>query len=234
MQCLALHSVPIIPHPLLMEDALGVVNRQGGLAVRHTTQSLPHTDRWARHLRDRLVRPLIPEEVEQLREAETSCPNGASLPVCVELALAGGTASEIAEIRRKDIDLGTATVSFGGCDAPNNALDARTNPLDEWGLATIEKTLRWRHVAVDERVCVRPTVSSTRAAPSVTVRLAMAIRRAGLHRRPGVTAKSIRLAAGLQILRTEGIAAAARFLGVQRLDIAARALHHDWWRDGDV
>ena len=49
---------------------------------------------------------------------------------------------------------------------------------------------------------------------------------------PGVSARSIRLTTAREVLRTDGIEAAARFLGSPSLDSTAAALNHDWGRRG--
>ena len=62
----------------------------------------------------------------------------------------------------------------------------------------------------------------------MTVQLGQVLQAAGIAGRPGVTARSIRLTSARRILDTEGIEAAASFLGSVSLDAAADALGHLW------
>ena len=66
----------------------------------------------------------------------------------------------------------------------------------------------------------------------MSVRLGEVLRDAGLKGTPGVTARSLRLTTAKQILDTDGLAAAAHFLGSPSLDNTAKALDFDWRRDG--
>ena len=54
------------------------------------------------------------------------------------------------------------------------------------------------------------------------------LRDAGLGRVPGVTAKSIRLGVAQQVLHSDGLEAAARFLGSRSLDGTAASLRYEW------
>ena len=81
-------------------------------------------------------------------------------------------------------------------------------------------------------VCVSARTSSSRAAHAVTVRLGQVLRDAGIAGRPGVTARSIRLTTANRILQTDGIEAAARFLGSPSLDSTADALGYQWGSGG--
>ena len=142
--------------------------------------------------------------------------------VMVALSFAGGTAAEVAAVCGCDIDMASARVWFSG-DA------ARCGSLDEWSASTLQRFLvnnpaLWP----DERLCVTDSLDAARAAHSVTVQLGQVIQDAGIAGRPGVTARSIRLTSARRILDSDGIEAAARFLGSVSLDAAADALGHRW------
>ena len=169
------------------------------------------------------TRPLLGEEPEAVRAVADSRRAKSRIPLCIVLSLvAGGTATEIANLRWEDIDLEAGTVTFSGSAA-------RTVPLDEWGVATIRRFLHdSRAVDVDESPWVMPNTDRPQAVVAVTYALGQALRFAGIFGRLGVTARSLRLTAGLRVLEADGIEAATRFLGLPRLDTAAHALHYDW------
>ena len=121
-----------------------------------------------------------------------------------------------------DVDVDAGSVAFSGAAA-------RVGPLDAWGIETVLRFVRNNPpIPVDGLVCVSAATSPSRAAHAVTVRLGQVLRDAGLSGRPGVTARSIRLTTANRILRTEGIEAAARFLGAPSLDSTAEALGYRW------
>ena len=146
------------------------------------------------------------------------------LGVLVAAARSGGTPKEIAALRLGDVDLEAATVAFGGPEA-------RVNPLDGWSVKMMRRFLanqRSEPRGTGDLLCVSDGSDPVRAAHSVTVRLGTVLRDAGLKGRPGVSARSIRLTTARRVLDSDGIEAAARFLGVPSLDTAAAALRHDW------
>lgn len=146
--------------------------------------------------------------------------------VMVALSFAGATATEAAGVRRCDVGTAAAQVWFSG-DA------ARWGPLDGWSAATVGRFLANNPpLRPDERLCVTDRLDARRAAHSVTVQLGQVLQAAGIAGRPGVTARSIRLTTARRILDTDGIEAAARFLGAVSLDTVADALGH-LWRPGD-
>ena len=169
------------------------------------------------------TRPLRGEEPEAVRAVADSRRARSRIPLCIVLSLvAGGTATEIANLRWEDIDLDAGTVTFSGPAA-------RTVPLDEWGVATIRRFLHQSEaVDVDESPWVMPNTDRPQAVVAVTYALGQALRFAGIFGRLGVTARSLRLTAGLRVLEADGIEAATKFLGMPRLDTAAHALHYDW------
>lgn len=169
------------------------------------------------------ARPLDDEEFALAREHSDSELVTSRRPLLFAMACAGGTATEIATLQRRDIDFNGGAVTFTG-DA------TRTNPLDEWSQTTARRwLLNQPHLpALDEPVCVNPGVDTIRGARSVAVRLGGVLADAGIAGRPGVTARSIRLTTARRVLHRDGIEAAARFLGAVSLDVVAAALRHDW------
>ena len=167
------------------------------------------------------TRPLTDEEDRLVRRRAESNLARSRIGMLVGLSYCGGTATELAALRRCDIDVAERTVSFGG-------VSGRVNPLDGW---TVEMTRRFFAnctVGVGELLCVSESTGVVRGAQSVTVRLGKVLREAGLAGRPGVSARSIRLTTGRRVLDVDGIEAAARFLGSSSLDSTAAALGHRW------
>ena len=173
------------------------------------------------------ARPLTGEEVQYLRaNADADLLSSGSL--LVALALAGGSATEMAAVRLRDLNLDAGTVAFGG-------ESARVNPLGEWSARVIRLWLLNRPNPLNDDclLCVGEGLRTEQAAHSVTVRVSRLLRDVGLAGRPGVTARSIRLTTAKEILEAEGIEAAALFLGSVSLDTTAASLRHNWrCRDG--
>ena len=174
------------------------------------------------------ARPLSDEEFELARDHSDSELVTSRRPLLFAMASAGGTATELAALRRRDIDFAAGTVTFTGAAA-------RTNALDEWSIATARRWLlnQPQAPALDAAVCVTEGLDTARGARSVSVRLGDVLRDAGLSGRPGVTARSIRLTTARRVLDVDGIEDAARFLGAVSLDTVAAALRNDW-RCGDA
>ena len=172
------------------------------------------------------ARPLDDDEDRLVCQRAESALARSGLGVLVAAARDGGTAQEIAALRVGDVDLEAATVAFGGPAA-------RVNPLDGWSVKMMRRFLanqRRQPLSAGDLLCVSEGSDLVRAAHSVTVRLGRVLRDAGLKGRPGVSARSIRLTTARRVLDSDGIEAAARFLGVPSLDTAAAALRHDWRR----
>ena len=167
-------------------------------------------------------RPLTAGEAQHLRANADADLLSSGLPL-VAIAYAGGSATETACVRLRDVDLDAGTVAFGG-------ESARVNPLGEWPARVIRLWLLNRPdpLSDDDLLCVGEGLKTEQAAHSVTVRLSRLLRDVGLAGRPGVTARSIRLTAAREVLEAEGIEAAARFLGSVSLDTTAASLRHDW------
>ena len=169
---------------------------------------------------------MTPEEARRVKEHADAGLLGSRRSLLVVFSFAGGTATEVAGVRMGDVNLDEATVAFRGTYP-------RVNPLDEWGVSRVARFVRNRApIPADHPICVTGRVRPERAAHSVTVRLRDVLRDAGLSDREGVSARSIRLTTARGLLETDGIEAAARFLGSPSLDNTAAALGHKWRNDG--
>ncbi|MCQ3805613.1 MAG: hypothetical protein KTV45_16285 [Acidimicrobiia bacterium] len=165
------------------------------------------------------TRPLTEEEAERVRAFADRGQVHSRRAVIVALALAGGTSTEIASVRKKDIDLDRGMVRIG----------QRLNPLCQWGWQELEAFLRIRtEIQKHQVLAVRPDLAPQRRPHAITVQLGTAIGDAGLRGRPGVSARSVRLYRAGRILRTLGLESATWFLGLDTLTTAADTLEHDW------
>jgi len=171
----------------------------------------------------RSSRPAAPDEIEQIQIMATNVlvPSGDEL--LLALALCGGGASEIAVVCREDIDLDEGEIHFVG-------VNERVNRIPEWSQHVFEENLT--RLPEGTPLVVRPGLPLARATQSVTTRLNNLMKRAGLSRVSELTGVSIRLGATQQVLATDGLEAAARFLGNQSLDLTAKSLRYDWWAQG--
>ena len=170
------------------------------------------------------TRPLTDPEVDRVRSLVNDAPKGSRQGPVVALATAGGTATDIAPLRARDINLDQATVVFAGNPA-------RTGRLDKWAIQVLHRHLRHNTTAADdEPLCIATRSTPEREVESVSGHLRRLLRAAGLYELEGVTADSIRLHAARKVLDTKGIAAAARFLGWRSLDRTAETLNHHWGR----
>ena len=174
------------------------------------------------------ARPLTDDEAQRARRHADTPLVTSRRPLLLAGAFGGGTATEIAALRLRDLNIAESTITFSG-DA------ARTNPLDGWSIAAFQRWLHNQPEApdADAPLCVTPGMDLFRGAQSVSVRLGEVLREAGLMGRPGVTARSLRLTTARAVLNRDGIEAAALFLGAVSLDTTAAALGH-CWRDSDV
>ena len=168
------------------------------------------------------VRPLTDDEAGRVRKWADRALVRSRRRLVVALAFAGGTATEIAKARFEDIDLDAATVRFTGAAA-------RVARLDGWAVEAVRRCV-CDHPADDDGapVCVSVRTTPEREVESVSWHLRRALRDAGLYELEGVSANSIRLTAARRILRVDGVAAAAAFLGWVSLDRTADALGHHW------
>ena len=139
-------------------------------------------ERIARPSRYVSARPLDDDEDRRARDHADAGLVASMRSLCLVLAYAGGTASEAAGVRWRDVDLDAATVAFRGAAA-------RVGPLDEWSVETVWRFMRNNPVASDDDpLCVTVRTSPSRAAHSVTVRLGHVLQRrrhSGPTRRDG-------------------------------------------------
>lgn len=166
-------------------------------------------------------RPLTSDEMRLVEAYSGETLFATRRPILVALAQAGGSPADIAAVTAADLDPTAGTVTFGG-------EHRRTNPLTPWGHRILVDYLAATSTDPDRPLCVVGSRPSHRAAHSVTVGLREALVAAGVAGRPGVTARSIALAAAAGVLDRDGIAAAARFLGSNSLDATAVSLGFDW------
>lgn len=168
------------------------------------------------------TRPLTGDELDLVQTHADAGLAASRRSVQVALALAGGSAAEVAGVRVGDVDLTTGKVIFRG-GMP------RTNPLCGWATETIARFIRnSQPLAESDLLAVTGKPDQERATATVTARLWEVLKDAGIAGRPGVTARSIRLAAAQKILEHSGIEAAAHFLGSPSLDNTATALGYEW------
>ena len=171
------------------------------------------------------TRPLTDEEDQLARTHGDAGLVASRRSAMLAVSYASATAAEAAAVRMGDIDLDAGTVELSGAAA-------RLGPLDEWGVETLWLFVRNNPpLAAVDLLCVTDSTSASRAAHAVTVRLGHVLRDASLSGRPGVTARSFRLTTARRILDSDGIEAAARFLGSPSLDSTADALGYRWGQD---
>ena len=147
--------------------------------------------------------------------------------MAVALARAGGSAAEMPDVRRRDVDLDAATVMFSG---PN----ARICQLDEWSTETIARRLRAVLHDPDDLLCVRSNASPKRAAQTVSAQLNKVLAAAGFANAPDISGRSLRLTAARRAFDVHNnIEDAARVLGARSLDATAEAINYQWRDQGD-
>jgi len=168
------------------------------------------------------ARLLTHHEMQRIRNECTGGFLFTFAPWFVALSEAGGTASEIAEVRGADVDLDHGVVRFHG-------RNARHGPLSTWGIDTLGLVVAQSPLVDDQRVCCGADLSPERAAHSVTAGMHRILRDAGFARDRQVSARSIRYTFARRVLEELGIESAALFLGSESLDATARALAHEWW-----
>jgi integrase len=164
--------------------------------------------------------PLTAEQLQRVEQSASGLLFNSRASMHLAVSEAGASAAEVAATTWGHVDLHNATVTFN-LDSP------RTNPLTPWGIEVLSAASR-NGFDANQRLCVQNTTSIRRGAQSVTVGLSNLLRDAGLGRVPGVTARSIRLGVAQQVLNTDGLEAAARFLGSRSLDGTASSLRYEW------
>jgi integrase len=167
------------------------------------------------------ARLLTDREVQRIRNECTGGFLFTLAPWFVALSEAGGTATEIADVRGADVDLDQGVVRFSG-------RNARYGPLSVWGVDTLRLVVAQQRLVDDKRVCCGDDLGHERAAHSIAAGMHRILRDAGFARDRQVSARSIRHTFARRILEESGIEAAALFLGSDSLDATARALVHEW------
>ena len=168
----------------------------------------------------RSTRPMTDSEINQIQVMSHNVlvPNGDE--ILLALALCGGSASEIAGVCVEDIDIESSTIHLYG-------QSERLNPIDEWSLEVMSEAVM--RIPDSTPMVVRPDLPIQRAAHTLTVRLNKLVNQAGFSSDTELTGVSIRLGAARRVFETDGLEAAAKFLGNQSLYATARALRYDWW-----
>ncbi len=167
-------------------------------------------------------RPMTSREIERLQAIVSGTLISTGDDVLVALSLAGGDASEVGLVRLCDVDLASQKVTFHG-EAQRKA------PLSNWACERISLFLEENDRELTQRIAVADFVNDQSVARTVTTRLMNVMRMSGIRSNTGVTAKSLRLGAAVEVLHQHGLEASARFLGNQSLDATARMLNYDWW-----
>jgi len=149
----------------------------------------------------------------------------------VELALAGGSHTEIARVVVNDVDLASCTVQLG----------ARRTRIDAFAVATIQARIAscrriarrseagWDQASVSLALA-RPLAAypPTSVAPSISSSLSRAMRAAGLTR-TGLRPASLREFAANRCYALESrVESVADFLGIPSLDAARGLIDEDW------
>ncbi len=184
------------------------------------------------------LRPLTPGEALRLFSAGQLSSIDTLRPACVALALTGATHAEVARAVVADADLEAALVRLG-CGtrfertvdlnvAANTSLTARVRSQRlEWR----RRKRSWDPESVP--LAMHRPVSAYRAdvvAPTVSMNLARAMKRAGVTRE-GVRPRSCReYAANAIYARTGRVEDVAERLGIVSLDAAYRVLDWEWQR----
>ena len=167
------------------------------------------------------ARLLTDREVQRIRNECTGGFLFTFAPWFVALSEAGGTATEIADVRGADVDLDQGVVRFSG-------RNERYGPLSDWGVDTLRLVVAQQLLVDDMRVCCGDDLGPERAAHSIAAGMHRILRDAGFARDRQVSARSIRHTFARRVLEESGIEAAALFLGSDSLDATARALAHEW------
>ena len=213
-----------------------IVNRQWTLRTMFTVAASlgaevnPHTaagEPIKRDPPDASARPLTDTEDRQVCAYADPGVAPTMGSMVAALSRSGGSATELPNVRRSDVDLDAATVKFAG---PN----ARVCALDEWSVETIARRLRAHLHEPEDLLCVRSNASHKRAAQSVTVQLNKILADAGFADNPEISGRSLRLTAARRAFeRDNNIEDAARVLGARSLDATADAIGWRWREEGD-
>jgi hypothetical protein len=177
---------------------------------------------------------LSEKELESVRAASLVTLAETRLPAVIAIAETGAVSTEIGEVRVCDVDSANHRVWLGGCHTA----------LPRWGQLSPGQLSPWGEDQLSRRIvslALPPTalLVSTGASrdirqKSVHVALTACFQRAGVKRRPGVKAGSIRALAGWRAFLTRGrIEDTAKLLGCTSLDSAAATIGLVWNDEAD-
>lgn len=167
-------------------------------------------------------RPLTLLELDSVVAMVNSTLISTGEDLLVAFSMSGATANEAGLVRACDVDLANEVVHFRG-ENPRSAV------LTEWASQRIALFLSENHREGEQRLAVADFVTAENVARTVNTRLMNVMRMTGFRSGSGVTAKSIRLGAATVVLESQGLEAAALFLGNNSLDATARMLRYEWW-----
>jgi integrase len=184
---------------------------------------------------DVVPHPLTPIEVERLRVAGRLNPRDTLRPACAALALTGATHMEIASTVVADFDSAGGRVCLGRTTMSERVVNLDT--ATSMALAARIRFVRWAAAAAwdpdSAPLAMHRPVGAYQAdsvAPTVSMNLSRALRRAGIAR-PGVRPRSCReYAANAVYARTGRVEDVAAQLGIVSLDSAFRLIDPDWQR----
>jgi integrase/recombinase XerC len=196
------------------------VLRDNGLASHDPTLDVTLPNRGAS-----IVRPLTTPEVERCRLAAPATLLSTREPAAWALLETGGSTTEIGNIRHGHVNVVAATVVLG-----HDTSVERLAPLTPWGAAHLRRR-RVETAATDDWVLVASSTSDGHARRTRATELVRSVmRRAGVGGE-GVSARSVTVWAGRQVLDDTGrIEDVALRLGLASLDAAAALIGHDWDR----
>ena len=173
------------------------------------------------------TRPLTDDEVTLCRSVAQWSLAGSRRAAAWALGEATCRSSELPNVTRDDVDLGSGRVWIAG----GKATEPREGRLTDWGLVQVRARIE------ELEAPSLPLVYSGRSpggAGQVSGASALVdvLTRAGLHHEPDVRPGSVAAWAGRRVLEETGrIDCAARALGVRSLDRAAVIVGWDWQAD---
>lgn len=170
----------------------------------------------------RRARPLLDAEITLVRSAAMGRRRSRyRAAAAFALAEATATTGEIAQVRWCHINVKKGTVELPGA----SPVRPRTGRLSQWGVSVLgDLARRKKPSSTDWVVARRSEYEDAHSAQATMANLLTKVCVAGGVRGTDVRPTSIRLWGGVQVLRGEGIEAAAAALGISSLDACARAL----------
>ncbi len=171
---------------------------------------------------DPRARPLTDDEMTSLRVAaigRVRSSNRAALAVA--LAESTATTGEIPQVRWRDVDLAAGTVALLGA----TPVRARTVSLSPWGRGVLARVRVETSPPEDDFVVSRRGYADPHSGQAAMANLLTKILDAAGLVGVDVRPTSIRLWAGVNVLDSLGVEAAATALGITSLDATLRSLH---------